>query len=93
MKYKSKDLKRAKEIITKYRTVFNTGLGRWVLADILEDLHFFNPLKTEEEMTLSNYGKTLLRRLGIFETENKQSIVDSLLNISWTEKEEDSEED
>lgn len=78
----SKADKERQKQISLYQQVFNTEAGRLVLTDILNDLQFFSmQTKTPEELALSNYAKTLLYKLGIWEPVNVWDITDTLLSI------------
>jgi hypothetical protein len=77
------------EMVNKYRLVFNTPLGRRVLTHILTELHFFDGiLANPEEIALRNYGIVLLNRAGVWNAENVEEIVSSLMNISPKRKED-----
>lgn len=43
-----------------FRRVFDTEEGKAVLNVILNDLHYFTPCKTEDEVALNNYAKILI---------------------------------
>ena len=54
-----------------YRVVFCSADGIKVLAHILADTGFFDDtIKTSEEIALCNYGKRILKRLGIIDLQN-----------------------
>lgn len=61
-----------------FKRVFTTEDGRIVLNAILNDLYYFDKVRTEAESALNNYAKFLVgERLGAGKT---LSITDSILN-------------
>ena len=71
-----------KEVRLAYSSVFSGDLNRKVLTRILVELHFFNELKTEEEVALHNYAVRLLNQCGVLTAENVPAIVNAIMNIS-----------
>lgn len=61
-----------------FREVFESEKGKIVLNVILEDLHFLEPCKNEEDRALNNYAKFfILERLGI---KDSLSITDAVFS-------------
>jgi hypothetical protein len=77
-------------LTAKYRSVFQTDLGKEVLADILTDLGFFEPnddsnttvIITKE--ALRDYGLALLMKCGM---NNQKKATEMLLNAYVAEPE------
>jgi hypothetical protein len=69
----------------QYFEVFNTLQGKAVLADMLDDLHVFDALATDEDATLNTYGKLLLSKIGIIQGDNVGEIVNSLMGVAQRE--------
>ncbi len=74
----------------KYEVVFDNDAGREVLAHMLHELYFFNPVETQEQRILSNYAKSLLGHIGKWVGGNKLQIVQKLMEIP-NEREPDGE--
>lgn len=76
-----------------YRTVFCGADGIKVLAHILADTGFFDDtLKTPEEVALCNYGKRILKRLGIIDLQNLEYFAKTFVEaprIIKTEQEDE----
>ena len=66
-----------------YRRVFGTVEGRVVLTDILNDLGHFAEDLSEQDTALSNYAKTLLEKLGIWQPHNLKRLVDAYMNMPY----------
>ena len=64
-----------------YRSTFDTDVGRRVLTHMLTELHFFDEVVSEEEVTLSNYARRILNHLGILRGERIPDIVNYLMSI------------
>ena len=61
-----------------FREVFESDKGKVVLNVILEDLHFLEPCRTEEDKALNNYSKFfIMERLGI---KDSLSITDAVFS-------------
>ena len=69
------------------RKVYSTPEGRALLADMLNDLKFFDRLETEADMVLHNEAKALLYKLGIWREHNITEIVNALMNMPYINKE------
>ena len=69
----------------QYFQVFDGPVGQAVLADILNDLHVFDALVTDEDANLNNYGKLLLSKIGIIQGDNIGEIVKLLMGIAKRE--------
>lgn len=69
----------------QYFQVFSGLAGQIVLADILEDLHVFDALATDEDAILNTYGKLLLSKIGIIQGDNTGEIVKVLMGIARNE--------
>lgn len=72
------------DVIIKYRSTFNTSLGRDVLADIV--CHAFDVLRDEGDMHRHNNAINVLVKLGLIKrgtegVKNSREIVDALLAI------------
>lgn len=84
MTYQQERLKQAEEeerIAMFYRNVFfGTEEGKEVLDDILRELSFFSTNNPEDiaQAALSNAGKVILAKCGIWTDENTRSIIDVL---------------
>ena len=59
------------------RRCFSTPDGRRVLGMLLIELGFFDQNKTPEQMALTNFAKSLLRRIGFTDKPQK---IDTLVN-------------
>ncbi len=71
-------------ILTAYRALFlENPTGRMVLEHMLVELQFFNTIDPDnaEQVTLHNYGKLLLKRLGVLDAEKVPEL--SGLVIQW----------
>jgi len=71
------------------RKVYDTPEGRVLLTDLLNDLKFFAMLETTEDIAVHNQAKGLLEKLGIWREHNIIKIVNALMNMSYTEGEQD----
>ena len=69
----------------QYFQVFDGAAGQVVLSDILNDLHVFDALVTDEDAILNTYGKLLLYKIGIIQGDNTGEIVKSLMLIARRE--------
>lgn len=67
-----------REIRDKYRTVFSTGTGREVLADILLTCHAGKTLDPDNKVQIAEYnvGKVIMDKSGIMEI-----FFDTLLGL------------
>ena len=64
-----------------YRDCFSTPSGKRVLAHLLADMGFFdNTIKTQEELAVCNYAKTILVRLGVVGTQNLDYFANMFVN-------------
>jgi hypothetical protein len=78
------------ERIRRYRRVFTTLDGRWVLNDILYLLGFWNPnvdAKDFESLSYQNFARHLLRICGLLNSRNveNQALVNAWLNLQCLE--------
>ncbi len=71
------------------RKVYDTPEGRVLLTDLLNDLKFFAMLETTEDIAVHNQAIGLLEKLGIWREHNIIKIVNALMNMSYTEGEQD----
>lgn len=68
-------------MVSLYRSVLaKTPEAKLVLVDILSDLGFFDevPIATSEQIALTNYGKRLLKKCGVWNKRNRLNIVRAL---------------
>lgn len=71
------------------RKVYNTKDGAIMLTDILNDLQFFSThIEGESEIAMENSAKRLLYKLGIWQPHNAFRIVEALLAMEYSSKEE-----
>lgn len=71
------------------RNAYKTENGRYALLALLADLDFFDAgVETPEEVARQNAARLLLYKLGIWRKENAKRIVDALLNMPYTTKDE-----
>ncbi len=70
-------------VLARYRTCFSTDAGKYVLADMLHHGGYFdNDLKTEGEIAVLNYVKTIVKNLGIFsDPRDEELYVQKLLEL------------
>jgi hypothetical protein len=64
-----------------YRRTFDTDVGRRVLTHILTELHFFDEVISEEEVTLNNYARRILHHLGILRSDLILDVTQALMTI------------
>lgn len=77
------------EIKALYRELFNSRLGREVLAHMLVELGYFNEVvESPEERAHFNYARHLLKIMGIIQPRNVVKMVDSLMMIPFAEEDE-----
>ena len=70
------------ETAAHYRNCFNTGSGRFVLLNILEEAGFFKDLETTEEMAVENFAKMILHKLGIYgDVRNNAMVINRMFDI------------
>lgn len=50
--------------INRFSCLFSTAQGQIVLGEMLIDLGFFEPMKSEKDMHLANYARHLLMCCG-----------------------------
>jgi len=86
------EARKKKEIerIRRYRRVFTTLDGRWVLNDMLYLMEFWNPnvdAKDFERLAYQNFARHLLRICGLLNTRNveNQALVNAWLNLQCLE--------
>lgn len=63
-----------------YRKLFDTKLGKIVLEDILNDLHFFDNYVSEDVLPLVNYSKVLMWKIGVLDN-SADNILAKLLEL------------
>ena len=73
-----------------YRKLFDTKLGKIVLEDILNDLHFFDNYVSEEVLPLVNYSKVLMWKIGVLDN-SADLILNKLLELEPNLQEEKNE--
>ena len=76
--------------IRRYRRLFTTPEGRWVLNDILYLLEFWNPnvnAKDAERLAYQNFARHLLRCCGLLNPRNIRTgaLVNSWLDLQCLE--------
>ena len=68
--------------LVTYRTCFSTDAGRRVLGDILINGGYFDiDLKTEGEIAVQNFVKTIIKKLGVDGPEVVDSYVQKILEL------------
>lgn len=78
-----------RELIADYRRTFGTDHGKRVLTHMLLELGVFKDTEIQEgDVALMNYGRHLLRRLGVWEPHMAKDVVGHLLAIPIITKEE-----
>ena len=71
------------------RKVYGTPEGRTALTDILNTAGFFRmDLETPQDIALENSAKILLSKIGIWKEHNAFRIVNALMNMPYTEGEQ-----
>lgn len=77
------DKKRDKDVVDMFRRIFDTDIGRKVLAFMLAELGFFDTAADKDlgEHAKQDYAKRLLRLCGIFNVANVQEVVDTFMEI------------
>jgi hypothetical protein len=82
--------RKSKELKNKYRHLFGTPQGQEVLADMLEDLCWFDELTDDPEIIARHsYAVELLKICKIFTEVNKKLLVQELFNKSNPDQGED----
>lgn len=67
-------------LLSDYQRTFNTHHGRRVLHHMLVNLQFFAvDLELERDIALRNFATFLLNQLGIWRTDNEETIIDNLM--------------
>ena len=68
--------------VIDYRTCFSTDAGMRVLADLLKHSGYFDAdIKSEGEIAVQNFIKTVLKNLGIYQEKGKYSYVQKLFEL------------
>lgn len=78
------------EMKTFYRRVFNSEIGKIVLEDILNDLHFFDNYINEDVLPLVNYSKVLMWKIGVLDN-SADNILAKLLELEPQYEQEEKE--
>ena len=66
--------KEKNRVCERYRTCFTTDAGRYVFADMLLHSGFFDTdLQTEGEIAVLNFVKTIIKNMGIGNTDTSIS--------------------
>ena len=71
-----------KKMRAAFELVFKTiGMGKVVLSEILDILHFYGPCLDEKDMALQNAAKAILHHLGAWgdSDEDRMAIVERLV--------------
>ena len=73
---------RRKRMQAAFESVFKGGeMGKVVLTEVLDILHFFGPCLDESDMALQNAAKSILHHLGVWgdSDEDRIAIVERLV--------------
>ena len=81
-----------REMVAKFRRVFDNPDGREVLSYLLSELgHFDTEIETERDLVEQNFAKRLLRYLGVWNAENVNDLVEAFMRMSPQVKEDQDE--
>lgn len=78
------------ELTAKYRTVFESQIGKDVLADLLKNAHFGETLNWENPGMIAeyNFGVVILASMGIYSRETREDVIRALLTVTPQDKKE-----
>jgi len=65
-----------------YFQTFAGPYGQIVLTHLMAELHVFDEVLNEDEVTLSNFGKRLLGFIGVINEDNMKDIVKFYISLA-----------
>ena len=80
-----------KQIRDKYRALFNSDMGIEVLNDMAQECGLYDNIDTDEERVLFNYFRSVLQKIGIFDTKHIEddAIIRKLMELPLIPEKDD----